>query len=100
MRETSGIPKQQEQAKQEQAKQEWDWLKDLGPIWRPAREPGAKERGEHGDIVLTSMAEAVTRLDDLKAQMEPAQGEQFKTDFEFFRGIGDEIGANLALLGR
>src|SRR5437667_12819461 len=80
MGETSGIGKQQEPANQG-----WDYSKELGPIWHPCREPEAKERAAHGDIVLTSMAEARDRLDDIKAQMEPAQAEQLETDFEFFR---------------
>src|SRR5712692_7205121 len=93
MGETSGIAKQQEQAKRGS---------ELGPIWHPCREPETKERAAHGDIVLTSMAEALDRLDDIKAQMEPAQAEQLETDFEFFREqlVDDEIAAALALLGR
>jgi hypothetical protein len=97
MDETNKITKQQEEAKRE-----WDYLKELGPIWHPCREPEAEERAAHGDIVLTSMAEALTHLDELKAQMEPAQAEQLERDFAFFgeQFLDDEPAASLALLGR
>src|SRR5260370_10173841 len=97
MGETSRIAKQQEQAKHGR-----DYSKERGPIWHPCREPEAKERAAHGDIVLTSMAEALARLDDMKAQMEPAQAEQLEADFEFFREqpMDDDAAAALALLRR
>lgn len=95
--ETSGIAKQQEQAKQGR-----DSLKDLGLIWHPYLEPEAKERVAHGDIGLTSMDDALDRPEVLEAQMAPAQAAQLKTDFEFFshQTVNDEIRATLALLGR